>query len=149
MDQNATPASPLTPTGPGAMTDPDLGVGQFAEHLGLDLTEVTGDRVVATWEALPKLHQPYGIVHGGVHCSVVETLASVAAAVWLGSRGQVVGVNNNTDFFKAVREGAMTSTATPLHRGRSQQLWLVETVSDVDARLVARGQVRIQNLYAS
>ncbi|WP_248580901.1 PaaI family thioesterase [Nocardioides sp. InS609-2] len=130
------------------MSDPELPGGQFAEHLGLRLTEVTEDRVVATWEALPKLHQPFGIVHGGVHCSVVETLASVGAAVWLGSRGQVVGVNNNTDFFKAVSEGAMRSTATPLHRGRSQQLWLVETVSDGDAKLVARGQVRIQNLYA-
>jgi 1,4-dihydroxy-2-naphthoyl-CoA hydrolase len=41
----------------------------------------------------------------------------------------------------------MTSTATPLHRGRSQQLWLVETVADADGRMVARGQVRIQNLY--
>lgn len=149
MDQNAAPRPPVMPTAEGALSDPEIVVGQFAEHLGLRLTEVSGDRVVATWEALPKLHQPYGIVHGGVHCSVVETLGSVAAAVWLGNRGQVVGVNNNTDFFKAVREGAMTSTATPLHRGRSQQLWLVETVSDADARVVARGQVRIQNLYAS
>ena len=60
---------------------------------------------------------------------------------------KVVGVNNNTDFFRAVREGAMTSTATPLHRGRSQQLWLVETYADVDGSLSARGQVRLQNLY--
>ncbi len=127
------------------MTDQDL-AGDFVRHLGIEMGEVSGDRVVATWTAEPKLHQPFGIVHGGVHCSVVETLASVGAAVWLGDKGQVVGVNNNTDFFKAVREGAMTSTATPLHRGRSQQLWLVETVAD-DGRLVARGQVRLQNLY--
>ncbi len=66
---------------------------------------MTADRVVATWEAAPKHHQPYGIVHGGVHCSVVETLASFGAATWLGDRGQVVGVNNNTDFYRAVREG--------------------------------------------
>ena len=73
---------------------------------------------MAEWEAAPKHHQPYGIVHGGVHCSVVETLASVGAATWLGEQGQVVGVNNNTDFYRAVREGRMTSTATPIHRGR-------------------------------
>ena len=130
----------------------DLGAdlsGPFVSHLGLGFTEVTADRVVATWTAEPKLHQPYGIVHGGVHCSVVETLASVGAAMWLGDRGQVVGVNNNTDFFRAVREGGLTSTATPLHRGRSQQLWLVETVTDEDGRLAARGQVRLQNLYPS
>jgi 1,4-dihydroxy-2-naphthoyl-CoA hydrolase len=120
--------------------------GDFVRHLGIDLTEVTGDRVVAEWEAAPRHHQPYGIVHGGVHCSVVETLASVGAGMWLGDEGQVVGVNNSTDFYRAVREGRLTSTATPVHRGRLQQVWVVETV-DADARLVARGQVRLQNLY--
>jgi 1,4-dihydroxy-2-naphthoyl-CoA hydrolase len=120
--------------------------GRFMAHLGVEMTEVSGDRVVAHWTAAPKHHQPYGIVHGGVHCSVVETLASVGAATWLGDEGQVVGVNNNTDFFRAVREGDLVSTATPLHRGRSQQLWLVQTV-DAEGRTVARGQVRLQNLY--
>ena len=126
------------------MTDPFT--GNFVDHLGIDMTEVTGDRVVAHWTAQPKHHQPYGIVHGGVHCSVVETLASVGAATWLGDKGQVVGVNNNTDFFRAVSEGDLVSTATPLHRGRSQQLWVVETL-DVEGRIIARGQVRLQNLY--
>jgi uncharacterized protein (TIGR00369 family) len=80
-----------------------------------------------------------------VHSSVVETLASVGGAAWLGDRGQVVGVNNNTDFYRAVRAGTLTSTATPLHRGRSQQVWVVETV-DEQGRVAARGQVRLQNL---
>ena len=128
-------------------TDDGELAGHFVDWLGLDFTETGPDRVVGTWTAEPRLHQPYGIVHGGIHCSVVETLASVGAAVWLGDRGQVVGVNNNTDFFRAVREGTLTSTAVPLHRGRSQQLWLVETHTDDDGRLVARGQVRLQNLY--
>jgi 1,4-dihydroxy-2-naphthoyl-CoA hydrolase len=120
--------------------------GDFVRHLGVEFGEVTGDRVTATWTAKPDLHQPYGIVHGGVHCSVIETLASVGAAVWMGEKGKVVGVNNNTDFFRAVTTGEMSSVATPLHRGRSQQLWLVET-TDTAGRLVARGQVRLQNLY--
>jgi 1,4-dihydroxy-2-naphthoyl-CoA hydrolase len=119
--------------------------GPFVSYIGLEFTEISGDRVVATWPANPKLHQPYGIVHGGVHCAVVETLASVGAASWFGDRGQVVGVNNNTDFYKAVSEGNVTSTATPLHRGKSQQVWVVESVSD-DGTVVARGQVRLQNL---
>jgi len=121
-------------------------LGTYVRHLGLDIVDVTPDSVRGTWEAAPHLHQPYGIVHGGVHCSVVETLASVGAATWLADRGKVVGVNNNTDFFRAVTTGPMSSVATPLHRGRSQQLWLVET-TDEDGRLVARGQVRLQNLY--
>jgi uncharacterized protein (TIGR00369 family) len=119
--------------------------GPFTDYLGVEFQEVTGDRVVATWDATPALHQPYGIVHGGAHCGVVETLASVGAGMWLGDKGQVVGVHNSTDFYRAVSEGRLTSTATPVHRGRSQQVWIVETV-DADGRMVARGQVRLQNL---
>ena len=117
----------------------------YIEYLGIQFTEVSGDRVAATWTARPELHQPDGIVHGGAHCSVIETLASIGAAVWMGRRGKVVGVNNNTDFYRAVRTGTLASTATPLHRGRSQQVWLVETLGE-DGRLAARGQVRLQNL---
>jgi 1,4-dihydroxy-2-naphthoyl-CoA hydrolase len=119
--------------------------GPFTDYLGVQFEEVTGDRVVATWTANESLHQPFGIVHGGAHCGVVETLASIGASVWLGDRGKVVGVNNSTDFFRAVSEGELTSTATPIHRGRSQQVWVVETL-DADGRMVSRGQVRLQNL---
>jgi uncharacterized protein (TIGR00369 family) len=76
---------------------------------------------------------------------VVETLGSVGAAAWFGDRGQCVGVNNSTDFFRAVRDGEMTSVATPVHQGRSQQVWVVET-RDAEGRLVARGQLRVQNI---
>ena len=119
----------------------------FIDHLGVEYSEISGDRVSATWSVRPELHQPDGILHGGVHCSIVETLASIGAAVWWGERGRVVGVNNNTDFYRAVREGTLTSAATPLHRGRSQQVWVVET-RDEDDRVAARGQVRLQNLTA-
>jgi 1,4-dihydroxy-2-naphthoyl-CoA hydrolase len=118
--------------------------GPFTDYLGVEFEEASGDRVVATWNAQEKMHQPYGIVHGGVHCSIVETLASVGAALWVDG-GKVVGVNNSTDFYRAVREGPLRSVATPVHRGRSQQVWVVETHDDQD-RLVARGQVRLQNL---
>ncbi len=132
------------PTEP--VLSPDF-TGPFVDHLGLRLTSASGDEVLATWAAEPKLHQPYGIVHGGVHCSVVETLASVGAALWFGERGQVVGVSNSTDFYRAVRDGELSSRALPVHRGRSQQVWIVETHDD-SGRLVARGQVRLQNLAA-
>ena len=137
--------APVTDSASPAASDQQLDPGPFVSHLGVELTEVSGDRVVATWTARPELHQPYGIVHGGVHSSVVETVASVGAAVWMGDEGKVVGVSNTTDFYRAVREGTLTSTATPLHRGRSQQVWLVETVGE-DGKVVARGQVRLQNL---
>ena len=119
--------------------------GGFVELLGLRFDEVTPDRVVLSWDVTPALHQPYGIVHGGVYASAVETAASIAAAAWLGERGQVVGVNNSTDFLRAVREGTLRAVAEPVHRGRLQQLWLVE-IRDESGRLVARGQVRLQNI---
>jgi 1,4-dihydroxy-2-naphthoyl-CoA hydrolase len=128
----------------------DLNTGMrsgFVSFLGLTFNEADTERVVASWPVTPDLHQPYGIVHGGVYCTVIETLASVAGAVWLGDRGQVVGVSNQTDFLRAAREGVMTATATPLHRGRLQQLWVVE-VRDERDRLMARGQVRLQNIEA-
>jgi len=122
-------------------------VGNFVDWLGLQFAELSGDRVACSWRAEARMHQPYGIVHGGIHCSVIETLASLGGALWLGDKGKVVGVNNNTDFYRAVSDGDLTSTATPLHRGRSQQVWVVETVADDGGKLVPRGQVRLQNLY--
>ena len=119
--------------------------GNYVDWLGLELLESSGDRVIAAVDLRPDHHQPYGIVHGGVHSSIVETVASLGAAVWYGERGQVVGVNNATDFLRAVRTGRLTATGTPVHRGRMQQLWLVE-IRDADEKLVARGQVRLQNV---
>jgi uncharacterized protein (TIGR00369 family) len=119
--------------------------GGFVALLGLKFDEVSGDRVVIRWQVRPELHQPYGIAHGGVYCSVVETAASIGGALWLGDQGKVVGVSNQTDFLRAVRDGELTAVGTPVHRGRSQQLWQVE-ITDEGGRLVSRGQVRLQNL---
>ncbi|QDY07689.1 PaaI family thioesterase [Micromonospora sp. HM134] len=113
--------------------------------LGLSFDEASGDRVVIRWKVRPELHQPAGILHGGVYCAVVETVGSVGGTLWLGDRGSVVGVSNQTDFLRAVREGELVAVGTPVHRGRSQQLWQVE-ITDAEGRLVSRGQVRLQNL---
>ncbi|MGH8867662.1 MAG: PaaI family thioesterase [Actinomycetes bacterium] len=120
-------------------------LGGFAQYLGLRTVEATGDRVVLELELRPELQQPHGIVHGGVHTTLVETAASVGATLWFGDEGRVVGVSNQTDFLRAARGGRLVATATPIHRGRLQQLWLVEVTGE-DDRTVARGQVRLQNL---
>ncbi|OBH20529.1 PaaI family thioesterase [Mycolicibacter terrae] len=123
----------------------------FDNEIGLVFTEISPDGACATLELRPKLCQPAGIVHGGVYCSIVESVASVSAHTWLNSGGNaggtVVGVNNNTDFLRAVSAGTVFAAATPIHRGRRQQLWLV-TITDSGQRVVARGQVRLQNLPA-
>jgi uncharacterized protein (TIGR00369 family) len=122
----------------------------FDNELGLVFTELSPDCARAQLEIQPKLLQPMGIVHGGVYCSMIESMASVAAYTWISAQGgaSVVGVNNNTDFLRAISSGTVYGTATPLHRGRRQQLWLV-TITDSQDRTVARGQVRLQNFEAA
>ena len=123
-----------------------LGDG-FDNELGLTYLELTADGGRAQLEIHDKLLQPWGIVHGGVYCSIIESLASVSGHVWLSENGggTVVGVNNNTDFLRALSSGMVTATSTPIHRGRRQQLWLI-TITDGNDRVVARGQVRLQNV---
>jgi 1,4-dihydroxy-2-naphthoyl-CoA hydrolase len=124
-------------------------VSSFDSELGLQFTELTPDCARAQLEVVPKLLQPMGLVHGGVYCSMIESMASTSAYTWLATRGggNVVGVNNNTDFLRSISSGMVYGTAEPIHRGRRQQLWLV-TITDSDQRVVARGQVRLQNLEA-
>ena len=123
-----------------------LGKG-FDSELGLTYLDLTPDGGRAQLTIHDKLLQPWGIVHGGVYCSIVESLASVSGHIWLSENGggTVVGVNNNTDFLRAIGSGTVTAVSTPIHRGRRQQLWLI-TITDENDRLVARGQVRLQNI---
>jgi 1,4-dihydroxy-2-naphthoyl-CoA hydrolase len=130
-----------------ADVDPPSQIAGLDRLLGFGLQEASADRVVLTWTITPDHWQPFGITHGGVYCAAVESAASVGAAYWFGDRGTVVGVSNHTDFLRATSTGTATATATPIHRGRSQQLWLVE-IADADGQALARGQVRLQNLSA-
>jgi 1,4-dihydroxy-2-naphthoyl-CoA hydrolase len=122
-------------TSPGPGDRPELHAG-FTKLVGLRFGEVSGDRVVLTCPVTADLHQPYGLV---------QTAASVGAALWLGDRGRVVGVSNHTDFLRAVRGGELRAEATPLARGRTTQLWQVE-IRDEQHRLVAHAKVRLQNV---
>ena len=118
----------------------------LAAALGLRFDVATADEVVISWTNDERHLQPFGLVHGGVYCAVNETVASVGGSLWYGDRGQVVGVNNTTDFLRSTGPGdTLTATGRPVHRGRLQQLWAIETC-DAEDRLVARGQVRLQNL---
>jgi len=120
----------------------------FVSWLGLVVDDASGDRVTAHLDLAAHHMQPYGILHGGVYCTIIETLASVGAATWAMGQGMAgaVGVHNATDFIRSVRDGRIAAEALPVHRGRTQQLWeAVITAADGD-RLLARGQVRLQNL---
>lgn len=117
--------------------------GGFNESLGLTFARATVDEVVATIVVGPQHHQPYGVVHGGVYAAMIETVASVGAALNVMPEGKhTVGLENSTTFLRATREGTLTATGTPLSRGRRSHVWEVAITGD-DGRLVAKGRVRM------
>lgn len=116
--------------------------------MGLHFLRATADEVKAELEIGADHLQAYGIVHGGVHSGVIETVASVGAALAALPRGQsVVGLENHTSFLLAVREGKLHATARPLMRGRRTQVWEAD-VKDDAGRTVATGRVRFIALEA-
>jgi 1,4-dihydroxy-2-naphthoyl-CoA hydrolase len=124
----------------------NAGRGGFNETLGLVFLRVTADEVVAEVPVGPHLLQPYGLVHGGVHASIVETLCSVGAAMHARSSGKTaVGLENSTSFLRATRGDTLVGRARPVHRGQRTQVWAVEIRDDAD-ELVAMGRVRMMLL---
>lgn len=115
----------------------------WVKAMGLRFLSVTADKVVVEWEVAEQHLQPYGIVHGGVHCGVIETVASIGAHLLAMCRGQrAVGLENHTSFLRAVRSGTLRAEAVPLNTGRTTQVW-EGTITDAEGKLVARGTVRI------
>jgi 1,4-dihydroxy-2-naphthoyl-CoA hydrolase len=115
----------------------------WVKEMGINILSATSEEVTCAWEVTEKHHQGYGIVHGGVHCGVIETLASVGAALVALPRGQlVVGLENSTSFIRAVRSGRLTANARPVTRGRTTQVWEA-WIRDEEGNLVAQGRVRL------
>lgn len=115
----------------------------WAHANGLRLTRATRTEVRAEMVIEAKHRQPYGIVHGGIHAAIIETLASTGAAVNAMPGGfSVVGLENHTSFIRAVREGKLTAVATPITRGRRSHVW-EGSVYDAAGRVVATGRVRL------
>src|SRR5262245_7378922 len=111
--------------------------------MGFQYVHASRDEVVVTYDVGAIHKQPYGIVHGGVHCGVIEAVCSTGAAMDAMARGQsVVGLENHTSFVRAARGGRITVTATPVTRGRRVQLWEA-TCRDEAGKVVATGRVRL------
>jgi uncharacterized protein (TIGR00369 family) len=125
----------------------DLNHG-FNGLIGLEIGDISTDRVTASLEVATIHQQPYGLVHGGLYCTMIEAVVSIGAAYWARQQGMVgaVGVSNTTDFLRPVRRGRLVVAATPIHQGRTQQLWQAVVTRDSDGKPVARGQVRLHNL---
>ncbi len=129
----------------GFMTD-RFGAG----IIGLRWDRLSRDRGEAHLDPTEDLHQPTGIIHGGVWCSVVESMASVCGTMAVLADGLVcVGAHNATDFLRPHVQGRVLGVATPIQVGRTQQLWLVELSRESDGKAIARGQVRLANIDPS
>ncbi len=126
---------------------PDLeNASEFLVAAGLRLTHVAADRVEGVIDLGPAHHQPWGLVHGGIYTTAIESAATVGAVAAASEHGLVaVGVNNNTNFLRSMISGRVRVLARPIQQGRTQQLWEV-SISNADDRLVAVGQVRLQNV---
>lgn len=120
---------------------------RFVAASGFAPAETSGTRVTGVVELGPDQHTPWGVVHGGLYCTVIESAASIGASLAVRDRGQfAVGVNNNTDFLRPVTAGRLDVVAEPLQQGRTLQLWQVVLTRADDGKVVARGQVRLQNV---
>lgn len=116
--------------------------------LGIQYEETGPARCVVTLDVDARHRQPYGLVHGGTYCMLVESAASVGAALYAMEHGMsgAVGVSNTTDFYRPHRTGSIRAVGTPIHQGRSQQVWEVAITRAADDVLLSKGQVRLHNI---
>ncbi len=118
--------------------------------LSITFDEISATRVTGSVRVDERHHQPWGIVHGGFYAAVIETFATTGAVQAVKDLGnRAVGVSNLTDFLRPHKIGTLRVAATPVQQGRTQQLWQVEIRRPSDDKLVARGQVRLQNIEGS
>ena len=121
----------------------------FLRAAGLIVGEISASRVTGHLQLGPQHHTPWGIVHGGVYTTAIESAASIGASSAVRDHGQVaVGLTNTTHFLRSLSAGQVNVEATALSQGRTQQLWRVD-ITDESGRLIAHGEVRLQNVPGS
>lgn len=103
--------------------------------LGIEITEATGRRCVATMPVTPGHHQPLGYLHGGASVALAETVASVGAYLAAPEGHTAFGQEINANHLRPKRDGTLTATAEPVHVGRTSQVWTVD-VRDEHGELV-------------
>ena len=103
----------------------------LADRLGIEIIELTRERVVATMPVDDRTRQPFGILHGGASVALAETVASLGAVMNVDlEKASAVGLEINANHLRAKRDGMVRATATPFHVGRSTQVWDVRIVDE-------------------
>ena len=116
------------------------------DKLGIRITDYNPDRMVATMPVAGN-EQPFGLLHGGATCSLVETVGSWAAALGAGPGRQAVGVELNVSYLRAATAGVVTAVATPVRRGRTLATFTIE-VTDEQDRVTATARLTCMLLAA-
>ncbi len=108
----------------------------LAVALGIEMEELSRDRVVATMPVDDRTRQPFGLLHGGASIALAETVASFGAAVLIDrERFVAVGLEINGNHLRAKTDGMVRATGVPVHLGRTTQVWSIE-ITDEEGRLV-------------
>ena len=107
------------------------------ETLDITFTEIGSDFLTATMPVNSRVHQPMGLLHGGATVALAETVASYAAHLFVGDPSKEVrGIEITANHIKSKRDGLVTATARPIHKGRTTQLWEVR-VTDEEGNLIS------------
>lgn len=103
----------------------------MSDHLGIEITEIGDDYLAGKMPVDHRTVQPFGILHGGASCVLAETLGSIAGQLCVDNGKQiVVGLDINANHIRAVRSGYVYGKASPLHVGRSTQVWEIKIVNE-------------------
>ncbi|MEA2459977.1 MAG: 1,4-dihydroxy-2-naphthoyl-CoA hydrolase [Actinomycetota bacterium] len=114
----------------------DLSIGEVYENtihevLDIRFIEATPDRVVLEMDVGPRVHQPFGILHGGASAVIAESAASVGAFMnCKAGEETAVGTDLNISHLRAKSSGTVTATATPIRKGRSMHVWGIDIVDE-------------------
>lgn len=100
------------------------------QTLDISVLEASPERVVVTMPVGPAVHQPYGIMHGGVSALLAESAASIGGGVTVGHDKYVVGIELNASHLRSISEGVLTAVATPVRAGRTVQVWAIDLTDD-------------------
>ncbi|HYO61555.1 MAG TPA: PaaI family thioesterase [Actinomycetota bacterium] len=106
------------------------------ESLGIRTVETGPERVVLEMDVSPRVHQPFGLLHGGASAVLAESAASIGAYLASADDELSVGTDLNISHLRAKRDGVVRAVAVPLRKGRSIHVWTVDIV-DEDGSLVA------------
>jgi uncharacterized protein (TIGR00369 family) len=115
--------------------------------LGVRTLELSGTRVVLELDVTSRVHQPFGLLHGGVSALLAEGAASLGATISVAPDFVCVGTELNISHLRAVTEGTLRAVATPFRQGRTVQVWGIE-LRDGNDRLISVARCSLQVVAA-